>query len=160
MISFSRSICVIGLLLAGCSTPYTLRGTFVCVECGRTEDQDWDDDRQLSSDLVSSGSDYAQRFGVETGKAHAHDWHLESGFSIKPGEICCTMEMVEGWFRALPKLKDRVAVDAVYREAQVLPFEARCKLMSWVDRDVWSEHEVNNTDLDAAFRAWLASRHD
>ena len=171
------------LLLAGCRSPspldkppvtvdecmlelqhrqhakaYTLSGTFVCLECGRTEEQTWYDDRLLSSELVADGEDYARRFGVVSGKRHAHEWHLESGFSTEPGNICCTMVMVAGWFRALPKLADRQAVDALYREMRALPSEQRPGLMSSVGGEVWIPHELDHADLDAAFAKWLAKR--
>jgi hypothetical protein len=134
---------------------YTLQGTFICLDCGRTELQTWYDDRLLSSELVASGEDYARRFGVVTGKDHVHDWHLESGFSTSPGNVCCTLVMVQGWFRALPRLRNREAADELYRSSLPLPFEERRRLMDGLGL-VWIEHELDHVDLDEAFEKWRA----
>jgi hypothetical protein len=67
------------------------------------------------------------------------------------------MQYAEGWFRVLPKLRDRVAADELFQEAQALPQGQRLNLMCEFSSCVWVR-SGSEGDLDQAFGRWLAQR--
>ena len=128
--------------------------TYVCVDCGRTEEQERFLFVPLTREVCADGEDYVRRFSANA--SHAHRWHLD-GCIRRAGGVSCTEQYVEGWFRVLPKLKDRAAADTLYHEARGLPEERRIGLMQEVSDRVWMG-SLPEDDFDGAFAKWRAHR--
>lgn len=131
------------------------RADYVCVECGRTEEQLRFAGWTLSRTVRDDGEEYGRRF-VASRREHPHDWHLESCL-FSWGMVSCTMEYLGGWFRVLPKLTDRAAADQLVREAQALPPDQRARLMDEFTTFV-GHGGVDAGGVDAAFESWRAQR--
>lgn len=131
------------------------RATYVCVECGMTEDQIRIGHIVLSRDVYDTGESYTDRFTIAQ---HAHAWHFESCRRTGFFGVECNEQEVGGWFRVLPRLADHEAADVLYREAQALPDRSRLALMDEVNRSVWQDGREKGR-WDEAFERWLAQRH-
>jgi hypothetical protein len=131
--------------------------TYVCLDCGRTEVQERFAGVICSRTLLDDGEDYAERFAVPDAAGYGHDWQLESCLHAASGRITCSEQCVEGWFRVLPRLRDRDAADQLFRSARALPHEQRCALMDEITRAVWNR-EQGEDGLDRAFASWCGQR--
>ncbi|HVS10284.1 MAG TPA: hypothetical protein VMS76_10460 [Planctomycetota bacterium] len=131
------------------------RGAYTCIACGRTEWHMAIFGVRISSELHESGKDYARSFAPHIAASHPHDWHLESCLYSGRG-VSCTMQVIGGWFRALPQLGDRQAAERLVAEAENLPRDERCRLMDEVTKRVW--YSRDGEGLDRAFEAWHDAR--
>jgi len=67
------------------------------------------------------------------------------------------MQNAHGWFRVLPKLRDRAAAMALVREARNSSAAQRLGLMQEFSYQVGIGSMLNG-DIDEAFARWLAQR--
>ncbi len=139
------------------SLPSFTHAVYVCLVCGRTERQEHAAGVTYASRLIDDGDAYAQRFLGGHAQDHSHDWHLESCIYNAAGSVSCTMETVARWFDTLPHLRDREGADVVFREAQSLDRQQRCRLMNEFGYAVAFAQDKPR-GVDAAFDAWCAER--
>jgi hypothetical protein len=129
---------------------------YACTDCGRVEKQTHIGPWTVSRALASDDEEYVKRFAPQLPREHEHHWHLESCLYSYRG-VACTLERVQGWFQVLPKIADHAAADELFREAQALPYEQRCKLMEDVGmRFAFADRDPGG--LDRAFESWRAQR--
>ncbi len=129
---------------------------YACIDCGRVERQTHLGPCAIWRTLEHDDDEYLKRFAPELLRGHAHHWHRESCLFSALG-VGCTMEYVAGWFEVLPKLADRSGAEALFREAQALPYEQRCRLMNEVAGMIGFARR-DSGGIDAAFAKWRTER--
>src|ERR1043165_8808320 len=77
-IGFAAMIAIPVFAFAGWNLALSLvtNATYVCLVCGRTEEQEQLLGVPCSHELLADGREYIQRFGLDP-SGHGHDWHLE-----------------------------------------------------------------------------------